>query len=110
MTAIPSARPVALSANQATLSTSTLSAGTHTVEAVYSGSTNFQGSTGTLAGDQTVNPRATTTSVSSSLNPSTFGESVTFTATVAGMAPAPAIPAPRGRCNSRSTAIPSARP
>src|SRR5688500_19793013 len=37
-----------------------------------------------LDGGQTVNSRCTLTTVSSSLNPSTFGESVTFSATVVG--------------------------
>ena len=55
-------------------------AGNYTVEAVYSGDTNFSASSATMR--QTVNPAATTTTVSSSLNPSTVGQSVAFTATV----------------------------
>jgi hypothetical protein len=78
--------PVALSANQATLTTNalTVAGSPHTIEADYLGGANFNGSSGTLAGGQTVTKRATTTSVASSANPSTFGQSVTFTATVGG--------------------------
>jgi hypothetical protein len=61
-----------------------LSAGTHTVTASYSGDGNFQSSpSGPLT--QTVNGTAlagTTTTVTSSINPSASGQSVTFTATV----------------------------
>jgi hypothetical protein len=53
------------------------------IVATYSGDTNNAGSIGTLT--QVVNPLpATTTAVASSLNPSTSGQSVTFTATVTG--------------------------
>ena len=57
----------------------------YTVKAVYSNADgNFNGSSGTLA--QTVNPAPTSTTVSSSANPSIFGQSVVFTATVANTA------------------------
>jgi hypothetical protein len=65
----------------------TLAAGPHTVQASFAGQTisgtNFAAST---SGTQTltVNKRNTLTTVSSSLNPSTFGESVSFSATVVG--------------------------
>lgn len=66
----------------ASLSTSTLSAGNHPVSAVFSSTNpNMLGSSGSLAGGQTVNPANTRTAVSSSPNPSEFGQSVTFTAT-----------------------------
>src|SRR5207245_35271 len=52
--------------------------------AAYATATNFANSTGTLSGGQTVSKPATSTAVSSSVNPSTFGQSVTFTATVTG--------------------------
>src|SRR5204862_423890 len=42
----------------------------------------FSTSTGTLSGGQVVNQASTSTAVASSLNPSTFGAAVTFTATV----------------------------
>src|SRR6185295_7661331 len=49
-----------------------------------SSDTNFNDSNDLLDGGQTVNKRATLTTVSSSVNPSTFGESVSFSATVVG--------------------------
>ena len=84
--------PVTLSGGAATSSsTSTLSTGTHPVTAIYSGSgsSSFQPSTGTLAGGQVVNPRTTQTVVTRTVgaNPSTYGDSVTFTATVTGTGP-----------------------
>jgi hypothetical protein len=70
-----------LTGGQATFSTANLTGGTHSITAVYGGDTNYSGSTsGTLS--QVVNGAATTTSLISSLNPSTLGASVTFTATV----------------------------
>jgi len=78
--------PVALVSGAASSgSISTLSAGNHTVEAVFtSADANFNDSNDLLDGGQTVNKRNTLTTVSSSLNPSTFGQSVSFTATVVG--------------------------
>jgi len=70
----------------ATYSTSSLSTGSHSITAVYSGDSNFNGSTSTAL-TLTVNAAAllsTTTTVSSSANPSAQGQSVTFTATVSG--------------------------
>jgi autotransporter-associated beta strand protein len=70
-----------LNANgQATFQTSTLTQGTHSITATYSGDTNFITSTSSVLSQAVVN--ATTTVVSSSANPSVFGQSVTFTATV----------------------------
>jgi uncharacterized repeat protein (TIGR01451 family) len=66
---------------QATLTTSALSAGTHSITAVYNGDSNFSGSTSS-ATTQTVNQASTTTSLTSSPNPSTYGQPVTFTASV----------------------------
>jgi hypothetical protein len=48
---------------------------------VYGGNAVFAGSTSTVL-SQVVNKQATSTAVVSSLNPSTFGRAVTFTATV----------------------------
>jgi hypothetical protein len=78
--------PITLSGGTATTSTSALSAGVHTVSATYSGDTNFTGSSGTLAGGQTVTAASTTTAIASSANPSLYGNSVTFTATVTSSA------------------------
>src|SRR5207249_764246 len=64
----------------ASLSTSSLSVGSHSITATYSGSANFLTSTGSLT--QTVNKANTTTTVTNTPNPSFFGQSVTFSATV----------------------------
>lgn len=61
---------------------STLTAGNHTINAVYNGDTNFAGTTGTLSGGQQVNKSNTATALVSSVNPSVVGSSVKFTATV----------------------------
>jgi hypothetical protein len=65
----------------ATLSTSTLSAGAHTLSAVYSGDTTYATGTGTIA--HVVNKATTTTTLVSSSNPAPNGGNVTFTVTVA---------------------------
>ena len=71
-----------ISGGKATLAIATLAVGAHSITAVYSGDTNDAASTsGVLV--QTVHQAATSVAVASSLNPSTFGQSVTFTATVA---------------------------
>ena len=65
----------------ATLTTSTLAVGAHTLTAVYGGDTKDNGST-SAALLQTVQIATSTTTIVSSVNPSTFGASVTFTARV----------------------------
>lgn len=69
------------SSGVATLTTSTLTAGTHTITAVYGGDANYLGST-SAALHQVVNKATTSSTVTSSLNPSHHGQKVTFTATV----------------------------
>ena len=54
----------------------------HTIQATYSGDTDFASATGTLSGGQTVNMTNTSVAVSSSANPSTVNQSVTFSALV----------------------------
>jgi hypothetical protein len=77
--------PVTLSGGSATSGNiSTLTEGTHTVTAVYSGDSNNQTSTGTLSGGQVVNQATAATVVTSSGSPSTYGQPVTFTATING--------------------------
>jgi hypothetical protein len=77
--------PVTLSGGTATSgSISSLTVGTHTVTATYSGDTNNSGSTGTLSGGQVVTKATSATAVSSSLNPSVYGQAVNFTANVTG--------------------------
>ena len=72
---------------KATCVTNTLTVGANTITAIYSGDANFAASTSPPF-TQTVNQGATTTKVVSSLNPSTTGVNVTFTATVTAVAPA----------------------
>jgi Bacterial Ig-like domain (group 3) len=72
---------VALAAGKAVLSVSTLSLGSHSITAVYNGDVDYNPSTSvTLV--QTVVKAATSTTVVSSVNPSTFNQLVTFTAKV----------------------------
>lgn len=80
--------PVTLVNGEATFSTASLTLGNHTVAANYSGDTNFDPSSGSLPGGQTILASSITT-VASSLNPSTFGQTVTFTATVTSGAGTP---------------------
>jgi Big-like domain-containing protein len=69
------------SSGKATFTTSTLSAGTHSITGIYPGDTNFVTSTSSVL-KQTVNKATTTTALVSSQNPSIFGQAVKFTATV----------------------------
>jgi hypothetical protein len=71
-----------LSGGVATL-TSTLNAGTHSITAIYGGDSNYNGSTSSAL-SQRVNKATTATSLTSAPNPSSFNQSVTFTATVTG--------------------------
>ena len=66
----------------ASASISTLGAGTYPITAVYSGSTEYASSTSNTV-VEVVNGAPTTTTLTSSLNPSNFGQTVTFTAAVA---------------------------
>jgi parallel beta-helix repeat protein/VCBS repeat-containing protein len=78
--------PVPLSAGVATsASLATLTAGPHTITALYSGDAQHIASMGTFT--QTVNPAATSTTVTSNLPTSVFGQLVTFTATVTPTSP-----------------------
>ena len=76
--------------NGAAAASVTLPAGTavniYTIQAVYSGSGNFGGSSDSSQ-VLTVNSTATTTAVTSSANPSVVGQAVTFTATVVASSP-----------------------
>jgi hypothetical protein len=75
---------------QATVMTSAQAVGTDTIEADYSGDTNFTASSNTL--QQTVNQASSSTALTSSANPSVFGQTVTFTATVTAVAPGSGTP------------------
>ncbi len=82
---------VPLAAGSASCPTSSLAPGTHSITAVYSGDSNFYGSTSTAL-SQVVNKASTTTALSSGTNPSTYGTAVTFSATVTPIAPAAGTP------------------
>ncbi len=72
----------ALGANaQGTFSTSSLSAGTHSITAKYSGDTNFAASI-SQAVSQTIQQAATSTALTASATTVTAGQQVTFTAAV----------------------------
>ena len=75
----------------ATFSTSGLALGSHSLIAVYGGDNNYVGST-SFNFSQTIAKAATTTMVTSSANPSVFGQNVTFSATVNPVAPGAGIP------------------
>jgi hypothetical protein len=81
-----SGSPVPLSDGTATSTpTSSLAAGTYTVTASYSGDNTYAASTGMLTGGQTIKgqPATSSTTATSSANPVVYGQTVTFTATVA---------------------------
>ena len=75
-----------------TCTTSSLAVGTDTVTATYAGDAYTSTSNGSVSGGQVVSLASTTTKVSSSTNPSVAGQSVTFTATVAVVAPGVGTP------------------
>jgi len=70
----------------AAFSTSRLPAGTHAITAVYGATNNFSASS-SPADTQTVNKANTSTTLISSLNPSSAGTTVTFTAMVKAVLP-----------------------
>lgn len=76
---------------KATLSTSVLSVGAHAMAAVYSGSSTLLGSTSPSV-TQTVSRAATKTALTSSVDPTVFGQPVTFKATVTAVAPGSGTP------------------
>jgi hypothetical protein len=74
----------ALTGGMASLTTSSLSAGIHTISAAYLGDASFTAST-SPALQQVVDTKsqsATATALTSSLNPSLYGQTITWTATV----------------------------
>jgi hypothetical protein len=70
-----------LSGGSATFTTSSLTGGIHSITAVYNGTANFAASHSSAV-SQTVKQATTRTAVASSVNPSSFGQSINFTATV----------------------------
>lgn len=73
----------ALSTGVATLTTTMLPTGSDSITAVYGGDSDLAGST-SAAASQVVNKASSTTTLTSSANPSTAGQSVTLTANVSG--------------------------
>jgi RHS repeat-associated protein len=71
---------VPLNAGAASWSTASLAVGSHGITAAYSG--DASNGTSTAALSQTVSVASTTTTLASSLNPSAYGQTVTFTASV----------------------------
>jgi uncharacterized repeat protein (TIGR01451 family) len=80
-----------LSGGTTLLTTSTLAVGSHPITAAYGGDTNFNSSTSAIL-NQVVNKAATSTVVTSSANPSVFGQPVTFTGTVTANPPGAGTP------------------
>ncbi len=91
----------------ASLTTSSLGVNANSITAQYDGDTNFTGSTST-AFTQTVNPDGTATGLTTSVNPSVYGQSVTFTATVSAAAPGSGTPAGQVVFYDGTTAIDTA--
>jgi large repetitive protein len=80
--------PVTLNnAGVAIFSSSTLSAGMHQISATYSGGGNFSGSSTATPLTQNVLSATTTALTSGPINPSVFGQTVTFTATITSASP-----------------------
>jgi Domain of unknown function (DUF4082)/Bacterial Ig-like domain (group 3)/Bacterial Ig domain len=75
----------------ATLTTSALAAGGHSLTAVYAGGGGYLGSTSAALGQQ-VNQAATGTSLTASPSPATYGSTVTLSAAVAPVAPGAGTP------------------
>jgi len=79
---------VALNGGTATYQDPSMAAGTHSLTAVYSGDSNYSGSTSaTLTETVYSSPAATSTTLVSSADPSSPGQSVTFTAMVSTSGP-----------------------
>ena len=93
-----------LSGGTATFSISTLAVGAHSITVVYGGDANFLTSTSGIL-TQTVKQAATTSSVSSSVNPSVSGQAVTFTATIAPVSPGSGTPTGTVTFNDGSTVL-----
>jgi hypothetical protein len=73
---------VALSGGTATMNTANLTVGTHSITATYKGDTLLASSVSAVLKQQATGKSASSTTVTSSANPSSFGQMVTFTATV----------------------------
>src|SRR5262249_42176571 len=76
---------------QATFTTSSLAVNSHSIIAQYGGDSNFYRRS-SLALTQVVSKASTSTTVISSVNPSVYGQSVTFTASISVVAPGAGTP------------------
>ena len=74
----------------AAVTTAILASGNHFIQAIYSGDANFN--PGAVLLVQKIHDRASATTLGSSLNPSNWGETVVFTATVVSVPPPFGIP------------------
>ena len=83
--------PAGPGASSASLQFKDLPGGKHTITAIYAGDGNYSEKVSD-AYTQTVLPAGTLTGLTSSANPSTFSQSVTFTATVTSTTPGAPIP------------------
>src|SRR5439155_375077 len=92
-----------LSGGSASFTTSVLTVGVHDITVDYSGDTNFTSSSSTTL-SQTVGQAGSKTTFVSSVNPSAFGESVTFTATVSSVSPGAGTPT--GTLTSDAAGVP----
>ncbi|WEK06205.1 MAG: Ig-like domain repeat protein [Candidatus Devosia phytovorans] len=81
--------PVALTGGTASITSTALSVGTHTVSASYQGVTNFLASNGALASAYSVARATPSLAVSSSANPAVVGQSVQLTANVTALSGTP---------------------
>ncbi len=81
----------AVNGGVATFQTSALSVGGHAISGLYSGDVNHNGSTSNVLSD-TVNKAGTTTSVGADVNPSVYGQTVNFTATISVTSPGAGTP------------------
>ena len=80
-----------LSSGKAVLKIASLAVGNHSITAVYNGSSNFLTSTSGPI-NQAVSQASTTTAIASAVAASVYGQAVTFTATVAAVAPGGGTP------------------
>lgn len=87
-----------------TTSALTVAASPHSMTAIYAGDTSFFTST-SAAVNQVVTKANATTALASSVNPSNFGQSVTFTATVTAVAPASGTPSGTVTFNDGAAAL-----
>jgi ELWxxDGT repeat protein len=84
---------VTLSGGRATLTTSTLGLGRHTITAFYGGDANFTGSSGNDASaPEDVNQASSRTVMTSFPDPSVFGQVVSFTVAVIALLPSQGTP------------------